>query len=308
MLKILLTEKVHPVFFELLQGFYIEEKYDFTDSWMLENISQYDILVLGSKLKLDYTYIYRAKKLKLVARPGSGLDNIDRKALEERGIKLVSSPQGNANAVAEHVLGLLIGLTKNIVRASIQVGNEIWLREENRGTELAGKTFAIMGYGNVGQRLAKKLLGFDMKLLVYDKYKKGFGGNGIHEVGMAEIYEEAEIVSLHLPLTQETHHLADKNFFNSFKKPIGFINTSRGAVHHTRDLIEALQNKRVSFAALDVLENEQLKDMSPTEKQDFATLIKLPNVLVTPHIAGWSQESLRNCTEIIANNINDYAK
>ena len=244
--------------------------------------------------------------LRFIARSGSGLENIDVAYAESKGIAVYNSPEGNRDAVGEHAVGMLLMLMNNLRQADADVRAGRWPREENRGYEIAGKTLGIIGYGLMGSSLAQKLSGFGARVIAYDKYKIGFSGPLVQEVSLEELQQQADIVSLHLPLTEETHYYADAAFFASFAKPIYFINTARGKNTETAALVEALKSGKVRGACLDVIEYEKAslegleKDPSLTAMRD---LIGMSNVVLSPHIAGWTHESYEKLSSVLAEKI-----
>jgi D-3-phosphoglycerate dehydrogenase len=227
------------------------------------------------------------------------MEVIDTKACDARGVKYFNSPEGNRNAVAEHALGLLLDLLNNITRSNNEVKQGEWIREANRGEELSGKTIGIIAFGNTGEAFAKILRGFDVTILAYDKYKKGFSSDFVKESTLGEIHEKADILSLHLPLTDETKYMVDEKFLNNFYNPIYLINTSRGKVLKTTALIAAIDSGKVKAAGLDVLENEKINNFNEAEKQWFNALVKDQRIILTPHTAGWTVESKRKIAEVI---------
>jgi D-3-phosphoglycerate dehydrogenase len=256
-------------------------------------ITNYNIVVINTKTPFDREMIDIAKSLQLIVRLGSGLEIIDTEYAKVKEIQVLNTPEGNRQSVAEHALGLLLALLNRIIISNYQVKDFSWLREANRGTELNGKTVGIIGFGNTGSSFAKILSGFDVKILAYDKYKQRFADNyrNVIETEMTEIFENCDILSLHIPLTSETFHLGDVNYFKKFKKDIFLLNTARGKIIKTEDLIGSLKSGKIKGAALDVLENENFKSFSQTEKVMLEELFSFPNVIVTPHIAGWTHES-----------------
>jgi len=299
--KILITDELHPLLQEGLEqdGFKVDYRPDISPEQALEVIKDYEGLVINSKVYAGKELLDRASRLKFVCRAGSGLEVIDLEYAKQKNIVAFNSPEGNRNAVAEFALGMLLNLLNNITTANNQVKESKWIREPNRGHELAGKTIGLIAYGHTAESFAKILNGFDVKILAYDKYKQGFKD----EASLLTIFEQADILSLHLPLTDETKYMIDYNFLSSFKKPIWLINTSRGKVLRTADLIKALAEGKVISAALDVLENEKLRALNEKEKKEFEALISDSRLLLTPHIAGWTHESKKRIAEVLLEKI-----
>jgi D-3-phosphoglycerate dehydrogenase len=231
------------------------------------------------------------------------MENIDLAYAGKKGIECVNSPEGNKVAVAEHVLGMLLSLLHKITKSDHEVRQKRWEREANRGVELTGKTVGIIGYGNTGSSFAKLLSGFDVDILAYDKYKEGFGNSLIRAVGMEDIFKEADIISLHVPLTDETNHMVDETFIKQFHKPIYICNSSRGKVVKTIDLIRGIEGGRVLGAALDVLENEDLQTFTGPDREWLKYLTGSDKVVLTPHIAGWSVESKQRMARVLVDKI-----
>ncbi len=271
-------------------GFTVDQIPGITYQELYDIIEDYEGIVISSRLKVDKTFINAAKNLKYILRPGSGLENVDMAYADKMGIKYLNSPEGNRDAVAEHAIGLLLNLYNHINRANSEIYNHIWLRENNRGSEIMGKTLGIIGFGNTGQALARKLRGFDLTILAYDKYEDK-EEEWVTRASMRSIFEKADIVSMHLPLTRETKYFANDQFFRNFRKPITFINTSRGPIVKTSSLIDALERGAVRSAGLDVLENEKLYTLTQQQKNEFDFLRQHPKVLLSPHVAGWTHES-----------------
>ena len=264
-----------------------------------EKIKEAVGLIVTTRIKVDKLLLEKASKLKWIGRLGSGLELIDLDFAKKKGIKCLSTPEGNRNAVAEHSLGLLLSLMQNIHKSSIEVSKLQWLREENRGVELDGKTVGIIGFGNTGKRFAEIVTCLNATVLAYDKYKFDFGAGKIKEANLKQICKYCDVISFNLPLTDETLHFANEDFFSQLKsKPI-IINASRGKVIKTSALIHALKHDLVSGAGLDVLENEKLKTFNKEEKKELKFLLTQPNVIVTPHIAGYSAEAFKKMSEVL---------
>jgi D-3-phosphoglycerate dehydrogenase len=300
-MKILFIDSNHSSLHKMLEkaGHTCDLNYNWTKEEIETNIHLYDGIVIRSKIKITKDIIDKATKLKFIARAGAGMENIDVAYAESKRIKCLHAPEGNRDAVAEQTIGMLLSLFNNLCRANKEVREGKWIREGNRGVELMGKTVSILGYGNMGSAFAERLKGFGVTVLVYDKYKKNFGNDFIKEVALEEIFEKADIVSLHIPLTEETNYIMNDVFINKFKKNIYIINTSRGKCLNTADLVKNLITGKVLGACLDVLEYE----MTSFENIDTATLpeafqylTKSDKVILSPHIAGWTHES----NEIIA--------
>jgi len=308
MKKVLITYYVHPVLKGGLidLGFKVVEKPEITYAQLIDDVANYEGIIVHTKIPIDETIIDAGKSLKFIGRVGSGMEHINVAYAIQKNIACLSSPEGNKNAVAEHALGLLLALLNNINVAAQQVKKGSWLREENRGVELEGKTIGIIGFGNTGTSFAQKLAGFDVKVLAYDKYSTIKEEGKVNSSTLENIFKEADIISLHIPNSNENYHFADSHFFNSFKKPIVFINCSRGKNVNTLDLLQALKAEKVIAAGLDVLENEKLSTYSKEEHQLLNELTQLPNVIITPHVAGWSAESKFKLANVLLNKIKEH--
>lgn len=308
-MKVLHLDKNHALILEQLQelGFTNEEDYTSSKEEILEKIDAYDGIIIRSRFKLDQAFLSAAKNLKFIGRLGAGLENIDTEFASAQGIKLFSAPEGNRNAVGEHALGMVLSLFNKLNKADREVRNGKWLREENRGVELEGKTVGIIGYGNMGKSFAKKLQGFDVKVLCYD-IQENVGDQFAKQVSLEEFQQNVEVLSLHTPLTETTNNMVDAKFINSFKNNFWFINTGRGQSVVTSDLVEALKSGKVLGAGLDVLEYEKtsfenLFTSSAQMPEAFQYLINAENVLLSPHVAGWTIESKRKLAQVIVDKI-----
>jgi D-3-phosphoglycerate dehydrogenase len=305
-MRTLIIDDLHGSFLEFLESKALAYDYkpDCEPDWVNQNIHNYEILVLRSKLQVDKKFLAQAKRLKFIARAGSGMDNIDELAAQNAGIVLINAGEANADAVAEHTLGLLISLLRNIPKAYQEVQNKVWLREENRGVEFSDLVVGIIGFGNTGSAFARKLSGLGCETIFYDKFLSGLTTPFAKESLLEQLFERADVLSFHIPLNEINKGLINLELINNCKKPVYLLNVSRGGIMNTEDMVKALKQKKILGLGLDVLENEKPATFSPAEDKMFKELIAMPNVVVTPHIAGWTGASYRKISSVLALKLN----
>jgi len=307
-MKVLIIDSLHPVLVEKLTKSGIQCDYYPTikEQEIEKIIPDYEGLILRSKIIVNAAVIHKAGKLKFIGRAGSGLENIDTEYAHSHGIECINSPEGNRDSVGEHALGMLLSLLNKLNKANSEVKQGTWNRASNRGTEIKGKTIGIIGYGNTGSAFAQRLRGFEANVISFDKYKFNYSDDFSREVTLDEIFDLADILSLHVPLTNETYYLADDRFIGKFNKNIWLINTSRGNVLKTSDLVKNLKTGKINGAALDVLEYEMntFEDLHRKElPESIKYLINAENVILSPHIAGWTEESNYKIADVLASKI-----
>jgi D-3-phosphoglycerate dehydrogenase len=309
-MKILHLDSNHPLLIQQLNdlGFTNDEDYTSSKSEVEAKIQNYDGFIIRSRFKIDKPFLDKCTNLKFIGRVGAGLENIDCDYAERKGIKLIAAPEGNRNAVGEHSLGLLLSLFNKLNKADKEVRQGKWLREDNRGLELDGKTVGLIGYGNMGKSFAKKLRGFDVEVLCYD-IKPKVGDENCTQVSLQELKNKSDVLSLHTPQTELTKNMINQEFINNFKKDFWLINTARGTSVVTKDLVTALKSGKVLGAGLDVLEYEKSSFENLFSNNNipeaFNYLIQAENVILSPHVAGWTIESKQKLSQTIVNKIKD---
>ena len=307
MKKVLVTDYVHPSLIEGLEAMSYTVQYDqnFPPDQLNQILPELHGIVINTKSKMTAERIGLGSNLEFIARLGSGLDIIDLEAAAKRGIKVINTPEGNCDAVAEHAIGMLLSLNNNLRLSDKEVRQGQWSREKNRGVELGQKTLGIVGLGNTGRALARKLSNWGLEMLYYDPYVYDVPGDLAHiqRVEWAELISKSDVISLHVQLTEETKHMVASDFFENCKNELVLINTSRGAVVKTIDLVEALEQGKIRGACLDVFENEKPQTFTDIEKEIYGRLYKMENVLLSPHVAGWTHESLKRIADVMLNKL-----
>jgi D-3-phosphoglycerate dehydrogenase / 2-oxoglutarate reductase len=304
--NILIVDDIHPVFMERVEamGYHCDYQPTIKPDDALQVMGNYKGLVMRSKFKLNRQYIDVGVNLRFVCRAGAGMDNIDEVYAEAKGIMLINAPEGNMDAVGEHAIGLLLALMNNVNTADAEIRAGSWQREANRGYELKDKTVGIIGYGFMGSSFARKLSGFEVNVIAYDKYKTGFSDKYAREVSMEEIVKYSDVLSLHVPLTNETRGMVDDEYLFHFKKPIFLISTARGKVIQTKAVLNAIKHGKILGAGLDVLETEKFPALG--EQQWFNELRQSKKVILTPHVAGWTFDSYRKISEVMAEKLEKF--
>jgi len=311
--NILFIDSAHPCMKEVLEmnGFVCDDGTKMDVKEIHTIIHKYTGIIVRSRININKDFIDKAINLQFIGRVGAGMESIDMSYAQEKNVSCFNSPEGNRDAVGEQALGMLLSLMNNLNRADRQVRNSEWIREENRGFEIKGKTIAIIGYGNMGSSFARKLKGFEANVIAYDKYKQNYSDEFVQESSWNEIVEKADILSLHVPLTEETRYLINNSIIGKFKKDFWLINTARGPVVNTADLVLALKSGKIKGAALDVIEYEETSFESLSLKNmpaPWKYLVNNDKVILTPHIAGWTEESKEKLATVLAHKIIAFMK
>jgi len=302
--RVLITADIHPYIQNKFEehDFFVDVFPEITNEELLEIIANYSVLIITTYTKVDKTVIDKAINLEIIGRVGSGMENVDSAYCKEKNIICVNSPEGNGNAVGEHCLAMLLNLLNNITKVNNELKNNLFLREENRGEELDAKTVGIIGYGHTGSSFAKKLRGFETKILVYDKYKQA-EDDFVKNVSLQELQANADIISFHVPYNEETHYYCNQNFIQDCIRTPIIINTSRGAIINTSDIVSALENEEIKGLCVDVFEDEPITKNKVHSIDIYQKLLSFDNVIATPHIAGWTIESKYKLAKILMDKI-----
>lgn len=306
--KVLIIDDFHPVFLSALEASGLDVSYEpeFNVSNSFERLIDYDILAVRSKLTFTSDVIDRLPNLKCIARGGAGMDNIDEAYARSKGIVLLNAPEGNRDAVAEHTIALLLSLSNNIVKAHNEVARYIWDREGNRGWEIGSKIIGLIGYGNTGSSVARKLSGFSCKVLAHDKYLDHFPDENAQKVDLETLLQMSDVISFHVPLTSETSGMINRNLIERMKTGVVVLNTSRGKVANLGDVWEGIKSGKIRSYATDVLENEKMVGLSDADKLLLSNLISGNQFVITPHVAGWTTESYEKIGAVLARKILDF--
>jgi D-3-phosphoglycerate dehydrogenase / 2-oxoglutarate reductase len=309
-LKFLIVDDVHLYLMDRLDNLNIQFSYQPTihSDEIAEELKEYNGIVVRSKLRLDATFIESQPQLKIIARAGSGMDNIDLDAAMKKGITCINAAEANSDSVGEQTLGMLLSLNHNITKSNNEVKKSVWDREGNRGQEIKNKTVGIVGYGNTGSAVAKKLSGFGCRTIAYDKYKQNYSNDFVEEVDLEYLMTESDVISFHIPLTAETSGWICDNWINNVTKNFVLLNLSRGGIMKTTDVIEGLKSGKISALGCDVLENEILESFNSNQRQAFEWLNDQENVVITPHIGGWTTESYERISNVLAKKIETWVK
>lgn len=307
-LKLLIVDDVHKGLMARLDQLGVSYTYqpDIQSGQIEKELKSYTGIVVRSKIVLNADFLTAQPQLKVIARAGSGMDNIDLPTAEKCGILCFNAAEANADAVGEQAVGMLLALQHRIIKSNREVAKANWDREGNRGEEIGNKIIGIIGYGNTGSAVARKLAGFGSKVIAYDKYKCDFGNDYVEEVSLTQLMREADIITFHIPLTSETNKWINKTWIESVSKNFALLNLSRGGIMETKAVIQGLNSGKIKSFATDVLENERLQSFNSDERQEFAWLNDQDNVVITPHVGGWSQQSYIKISAVLADKLDAY--
>ncbi|MEZ4805403.1 MAG: NAD(P)-dependent oxidoreductase [Bacteroidia bacterium] len=306
--KVLIIDDFHPIFSESLSIAGIEHTYnpDFDLNVESELLKKYPIIALRSKMQMDQATIESLPKLKCIARGGAGMDNIDEAFALSKDITLLNAPEGNRDAVAEHCIGLLLTMSNNIHKSANELKTLQWNRESNRGWEIGGKTIGIIGYGNTGSSFAHKLSSFGCTILAYDKYIKATDAGLVEFVGLENLLQRSDVISFHIPLNNETKNLLNRELISKMKDQVVLINSSRGGICKTEDVWHGIESGKIKSFASDVFEQENMDKLNEEQKELLLKMSASNQVVLTPHIAGWSTESYKKIAQVLAQKIIEY--
>ena len=304
----MVIDDVHPILLQILNKHSVTYLPDCNLTELTDLLPTAEILIMRSKLQLSREWIDKAPNLKCIGRLGSGMDNIDEEYAKSKGIACFNAPEGNRNAVAEQTIGMMLSLLAKVFKSADEVKRLVWDRKGNEGVELSDLTVGIIGYGNVGSQLAKRLSGFDCKIMAYDRFKTGFGNDKVHECTLEDLQNEADIVSLHVPLNTTSERLVNEEFITAMKKPFYLLNLARGKVIDSNAVIEGVKNGKIIGCGLDVFENEKLGTFSMAEQEMFEFLTKSDKVILTPHIGGLTKNSYYKLGIVLGEKITNWVK
>ncbi len=308
--RILIIDDVHLSLIEKLNslGIHVEYMPNISPSEVENIVEDFDGIVVRSKMKFTKEFLQKNKHIQLIARAGSGLDNIDTETADGLGISCINAPEGNCDAVGEQTIATLLTLATKLVKGHNEIKSGLWDREGNRGFEIKNKTIGIIGYGHTGSAVARKICGFGCSIIAYDRYKSGFENSNVKEVTLKELLNQADIISFHVPLTDLTRQWINDEFINSVVKPFVLLNLSRGAIMNASAVIRGIESGKITAFGSDVLENENLSSLTDSQQKELDTMLKMNNVVLTPHVGGWTEESYKRISEVLGNKIETWCK
>ena len=307
-MKVVIIDDMHPEIISLLEerGLEVDYRPDIPKERVSGVLTDCEGLIVRSKVYVDEHLLASARNLKFVARAGAGTDNLDEEFLKNKGIAVFNAPEGNRDAVGDHTVGLILALLNNFKKSDREIADFIYDREGNRGLEMSEVTIGLVGLGNTGSAVAKRCVAFGARVLAYDKYISDPALQGVDFCDMSKIFTEADVVSFHVPLTYETNGMINEEYIMNFKKNIFLINTSRGKTASNRDLWKLYENGKIRGMGLDVIENEKMSTYTDAEKEDLKRMVEAPQIIITPHVAGWTFSSYRKISSVLAEKIIRY--